>query len=307
MKTLSVVVPVYFNEKSLPTLFLKLRDVEFRLLDEQIKLELIFVDDGSGDHSFVELMKIKEQRPDTKVIKLTRNFGAIHASKTGCRFATGDCFMILAADLQDPPELIFQLIEKWKKGSKFTICTRSTREDPRLTQLFAKVYYWLVRRLVDKTYPTGGFDIALMDKTLLPYLINSNKNIYTPLYMYWLGFKPTIIEYHRPKRPHDHSRWTFKKKITACLNSILGFSIIPIRLITATGLLVSLSSMLFAMVIIVNAFLGKFAVPGFPTIVSLICLLLGLIIVMLGIIGEYLWRTFDSVNARPESVIDEIY
>jgi len=241
------------------------------------------------------------------VIKLTRNFGAVHASKTGFRYVTGDCFIILAADLQDPPELILKMVDHWLQGSKFVICTRNSRQDPLLSKLFARIYYQLLRFFVDKNYPKGGFDLALMDQSLLSFLVNSGKNIYTPLYAYWLGFKPVIIQYDRAKRIHGKSRWTFFKKLSAFFDALLGFSIFPIRFISIIGVFLSIASFIYGSVIVINALLGNAVLPGFPTIVALVSFLLGLIIVMLGIIGEYLWRTFDEVNSRPESVIDEIY
>jgi len=306
-KKISVVVPVYYNEKSLAILFNRLQTVEKELQEKQISLELIFVDDGSQDNSFDELMKIKSQCSDVKIIKLTRNFGAIHASKTGCRFVTGDAFVILAADLQDPPELILQMVDAWLKGSKFTIGVRATREDSFLTRGFATCYYFLLRLMVDKTYPKGGFDMALMDKTLLPYLVNSSKNIYTPLYLYWLGFKPTILHYDRPKRIHGKSMWTITKKIKTFLDALLGFSVIPIRLISLIGFFVALISFGYGLNIVIHALLGAFTIPGYATVVCLIAFLLGLIIMMLGVIGEYLWRIFSEVNHQPEVIIDEIY
>lgn len=307
MKKISIVIPVYYNADSLPVLFTRLLSIEKQLLHNQMTMELIFVDDGSGDHSLAELIKIKEQRQDVRLIKLTRNFGAVHASKTGFRYVTGDCFMILAADLQDPPELILQMVDHWLEGAKFVICTRNSRQDPILSKLFAHIYYKLLRFFVDKNYPKGGFDLALMDKTMQPYLVNSSKNIYTPLYAYWLGFKPIIIKYDRAKRMHGKSRWTFTKKLSAFLDALLGFSIFPIRFISMIGLLLSVASFVYGSVIVINALLGQAVLPGFATIVTLVSFLLGLVIVMLGIIGEYLWRTFDEVNSRPESVIDEIH
>ncbi len=177
MKKVSVVVPVYYNEGSLPPLFAELRAVEEKLLQRGLELELIFVDDGSGDGSYRELLKIKEQRPATRVVKLSRNFGAVHASKTGLQFVTGDCFVVLAADLQDPPELILEMVERWQAGSKFVICVRRKREDPRLTRFFARVYYRLLRFTVVKDYPDGGYDLALMDRAMLPHMQASSKNI----------------------------------------------------------------------------------------------------------------------------------
>jgi dolichol-phosphate mannosyltransferase len=307
MKTISVVVPVYYNEGSLAPLAHELSEVEARLQEREIALELIFVDDGSGDRSFDELLKIKQRRPATKIIKLTRNFGAIHATKTGFRFVTGDCFMNLAADLQDPPDLILQVIEKWQQGSKFVLAARSHREDPLSSRFFAWVYYVLLRLFVVSDYPPGGFDLALMDKAILPYLNNSSKNINTPLFAYWLGFKPDIIEYARRKREYGKSRWNFWKRLKLFIDALLGFSIVPIRMISLIGVIVSLLSFAYGFLILFNTFVGRAAIPGFATIVALISFLLGIVIVMLGIIGEYLWRIFDETNKRPEAVIDEVY
>ncbi len=306
-KKLSVVVPVYFNAESLPPLFERLIEIEHQLSSIEMELELIFVDDGSGDTSLAELLRIKKSRPDTKIIKLTRNFGAVHASKCGFQFVTGDCITILAADLQDPPELVMRMVEKWRAGAKFTICERVSREDPLISKIFATAFYWLLHKLVIDDYPEGGFDIALMDKSLMPHIVNSSKNLYTPLLAYWLGYKPEIIHYHRAKREHGKSRWTFKKKFKAFLDVMLGFSVTPIRLISAFGVFIAILSFAYGTSVIVNAFLGNVPVPGFASLAALITFLLGLVIVMLGIIGEYLWRVFDEVNKRPEVVIDEIY
>ncbi len=307
MKKVSVIVLVYYNEASLPLLFSELVKVENQLGRQDLELELIFVDDGSGDASLKELLKIKEQRESTKIIKLTRNFGGIHALKTGLQFLTGDCFIVLAADLQDPPELIPEMVQLWQQGAKYVLCAREDRMDPLWAKLFAKIYYWLLRLFVLQDYPPGGYDLALMDRVFLPYLRNSAKNINPYLFAYWLGFKPEIIPYQRKERSHGHSRWTFSKKVKLFLDSLLGFSIVPIRAISAIGILVSLVSFSYGLFIVINAFLGRSDVRGFATIVVLLSFLLGLMIVMLGLIGEYIWRIFDEINKRPESVIEEIF
>lgn len=308
MKKISVIVPVYFNADSLPSLFERLKKVEDEIgIKNGMTMELIFVDDGSGDTSLCKLMDLKKSRPETKIIKLTRNFGAVRASKCGMGFVTGDCFLVLAADLQDPPELIHDMVDKWLSGSKYTICKRTSRDDPAISKFFSRVYYRVLRLLVLKNYPEGGYDMALMDKDLLPYLRQSSKQLYLPVLAHWLGYQPEIISYQRPKRVHGRSRWTFSKKFTAMLDVMLGFSVTPIRLISSIGVLVSLSSFIYGGNILFNALKGDMPVPGFASIVVLITFLLGLIILMLGMIGEYLWRTFDEVNKRPEVVIDEIY
>lgn len=307
MKKLSVVVPVYFNEGSLPILFQELLDVERRLLELDVELELIFVDDGSGDGSFGELMKIKAQRPATRLVKLSRNFGAVHASKTGLQFVTGDSFLILAADLQDPPALILEMAHRWLAGAKFVTCMREKRSDPMLSTLYAKIYYHLLRVLVVKNYPDGGYDLALMDKVMLPHMQSSGKNINPNVFAFWLGFKPDVIPYERRKRIHGKSRWTFTKKLKFFLDTMLGFSIVPLRIISVIGMVVSLASLAFVAFVVINGILGRYDVPGFATLASIISFLLGLVICMLGVIGEYIWRIFDEINRRPEAVIEEVY
>jgi polyisoprenyl-phosphate glycosyltransferase len=306
VKKLSVVVPVYFNEGSLPPLHGELRAVEQELTGLGVELELIFVDDGSGDGSFAELTKIKAARPATRLIKLSRNFGAVHASKTGLQFVTGDAFLVLAADLQDPPALIVEMVRRWQTGAKFVICVREKRADPPLTRFYARVYYRLLRVMVVPTYPDGGYDLALMDRVMLPHMQASGRNINPNVFAFWLGFKPDVILYARRERIHGRSRWTFRKKVKFFLDTMLGFSIVPLRLISLTGIVVSLGSLAFVMFVVVNGLLGRYDVPGFATLASIIAFLLGLVICMLGVIGEYLWRIFDEVSRRPEAVIEEI-
>ena len=307
MKKLSVVTPVYYNEESLPELHKQFARVEKQLAELGIELEVIFVDDGSKDNSFRELMRIKEARRNTRVIKLSRNFGAVRASNTGFGFVSGDCFMILSADLQDPPELIVEMAKRWLAGSKYVICERSSREDPITSKLAAYIYYMILRWLVLPSYPQGGYDMALMDREMLPYLQKAGKNVNTPLFAYWLGYEPTVLKYKREPRRHGKSRWTFSKKVKFFLDSILGFSIVPIRMISMVGVLCAAVGLGYGVSVIITTLVNGSAVPGFAAIAAMVSFFFGLIIIMLGIIGEYIWRIFDETSPRPEAVIDEIY
>lgn len=306
MILLSIVVPVYCNQQSLQKLFSKIEVIEQALNEIDIQLELIFVDDGSIDDSYAELRKIKEKRDTTKIIKLTRNFGAISAVKTGIEYCTGDALVFLAADLQDPPELIIDMVKEWRNGHKYVIAVRESRDDPYLSTVFSRVYYKLLRKIVVPEYPHTGFDLALMDKQFLPYLKRVSKHVNFPLFPFWLGFSPKKIFYHRHAREHGKSKWTFLKKTKLLFDSILGFNFMPIRLITLVGILVSLTSLSYGLIVIGSALLGKIPVPGFATMVVIITFLLSLIIVMLGLIGEYVWRIFDEIHNNPVSVIEEI-
>ena len=306
-KTLSLVFPVYFNDGSLTELFQQLAKFEVKLSQHSALLELIFIDDGSADNSLEKLLDFKKTRPTTKLVKLTRNFGAVAATKTGFNFVTGDCFAVMAADLQDPIEKVFEMFLEWKAGHKYVVCQRLSRNDPLTSKLLSKVYYCIIRLVIADDYPSRGFDLMLMDKSMLGFVRDSSKNINTHLYAYWLGFKPKILEYHRPQRQHGKSRWTLSKKINLAINTITGFSVAPIRLVSAFGFLVALASFGFGLAIFAGAIFGTSAVAGFATIVTLICFFGGLILFMLGILGEYIWRIFDNSTTKPESVVDETF
>lgn len=307
-KCLSVIIPVYFNEASIPVLYQQLSGLEEKLLDlYSMRLELIFIDDGSGDRSFAELMRIKAQRPSTKVIKLTRNFGAVEASSLGFHFASGDCCSVIAADLQDPPSQLLNMVSEWRNGSKFVLSRRRSRKDPLLTQIFSKIYYVFVELFVFRNYPKGGFDLMLFDKQILPYLRELNGKVNYQLYLFWLGFRPIILESDRLQRLDGTSRWTFAKRLNHFVNSIAGFSVKPLRLISGFGMLVSIMSFSYGLFVFVIAILNKDRLPGFAAIYVLISFFGGILVAMLSIIGEYIWRIFELANKKPTRVIDEKY
>jgi glycosyltransferase involved in cell wall biosynthesis len=307
VRTLSVVVPVYCNQDSLPLLFDRLRDVEARLRGTGVSLELIFVDDGSTDDSLARLLDIKASRPSTRVIKLSRNFGEFRASKCGIQFVTGDCFSILAADLQDPPELLVEMAARWRDGAKFVVCIRDGRRDPWLSKAASALYYRMVRLFVIPEYPYGGFDLALMDQAFLPFLRDSSKNAPIPLLAFSLGFAPVKLSYHREQRKHGTSKWTLAKKVSSFFDAMLGFSTKPIRVVSAAGVTVAMASLVVAVYTVIDTLAAGAVVPGWASIVALTSFMFGVVIVMLGVIGEYLSRILSEVNKQPEVVIDRIY
>jgi polyisoprenyl-phosphate glycosyltransferase len=307
MKKISVVIPVYNAADTLHPLYDEFCKIEPELLEAEIELELIFVDDGSTDDTLILLLDMKKKRPETCIVKLTRNFGAVKAVKAGFQQVTGDCFMAISADLQDPVDLIPTLAKKWQEGSKYTILARSTRDDPITSKLFSWIFYYLIRKLIFKSYPKGGFDVALMDKVFLEYLNRSGKNINPSLYSYYLGFEPTIIPYDRRKRAKGKSKWGFGRKANYFIDSLLGFSIAPLRIVTAIGAVVALTSFAFGIVIVVSALIKGSPVPGFPSLAALVSFLSGTSLFVSALIGEYVWRIFDQVNQRPESVIEDIF
>lgn len=304
-KTLSVVVPVYYNAESLLALAERLRWLETALETRNMSLELIFVDDGSGDDSFGKLLEIKRQRDATKILRLVRNFGAVAASKTGFRFVSGNCFTILAADLQDPVEQLLKMVDEWLAGNKLVISARRSRDDPASKKFLAAIYYLIVRLLVTSRYPHGGFDMMLMDEDLLPYMRDSSRSTNPNMYVIWLGFTPKILEYDRLKRRYGKSRWTLRKSAQLFVDTMTGFSVAPIRIMSAFGFVAASLSFAYGLWMALNTIILGNPVAGFTTLVVLITFFSSMIILMLGIIGEYLWRTFDLVSRKPESVIAE--
>ncbi len=307
MKTISIITPVYFNEPSLPQLFVELLKLDKELRQRDLLLEIIFVDDGSKDNSLTELRKFKLEYENTKIIKLSRNFGSMQALRTGLRFVSGDAFTFLSADLQDPPELVVQMVDKWLAGSKYVVCAREERKDPLTSRIFSYFYYVLLRIFVVKDYPKGGYDLALMDKTMLPYMQESGKSANLLLFAHSLGLKRDVIRYKRQARAHGKSMWTFSKKLNIFVDSILGCSILPLRYVSIFGIAVSFISFFYGGFVVLNAFFLSAPVPGWASLAALLSILLGVVIFMLGMIGEYIWRIFNEVNGTPDAVVDEVY
>ena len=307
MTLLSIVIPVYFNEESLDKLFYELQKLEESLKKRNFSIELIFIDDGSKDNSLKKIRKFKEKKRNTKIIKLTRNFGAVLALKEGLKHITGDCFTTLAADLQDPPENIIKMIDKWIDGSKFVVCVRESREDSFLKKFLARLFYILIRKLIIPNYPKYGYDMALLDRSILYYLTNSSKTMFYSIHLYWLGFRPDIIFYKRVKRTEGKSRWTLYKNFNTALDVLLGSSPKFAQSLSLFGILISFCSLFYGLLIIASALMGKIPVPGYATIIVILSFFFGLIIFYLSIIQEYLWRIFEEVNKRSEVVVEKIY
>jgi dolichol-phosphate mannosyltransferase len=306
-RILSLVIPVYYNAESLPELAKAIGWLETELTKRAVSLDLIFIDDGSGDSSLVELLKIKSSRPATKVIKLTRNFGAVQAVRAGMRHATGDAVACIAADLQDPVEQVAAMVDVWLGGSKYVISTRRSRVDPLLTRIGARIYYRLLRMLVAPDFPRNGYDFRLMDRAIAKQHEAIPAYVNPMVFEFYLGFKPTILEYDRRERIHGKSRWSFGKRLNLMLDTILGFSVRPLRVFSAIGAITAALSVLYGIFLVVATLMHGGDMPGFPTIVTLMTFFSSLVLLMLGIIGEYIWRIFDRVTQRPESVIDEVY
>ncbi|WP_238651013.1 glycosyltransferase family 2 protein [Paenibacillus piscarius] len=303
---LSIVVPVYFNELNIPHTIPRLQELENIIPD--CDFEFVFVDDGSKDNSFSLLMEAKRQDPRIKIIKLSRNFGSMSAIQAGLNYTTGDCVGIIAADLQDPPELFKDMIEHWKSGKKVVLATREDREESFSQKLFSNTYYYLLEKFALKGYPKGGFDFLLIDKQVVHEVVRiEEKNTNIMSLIYWLGHDQEQIPYVRQERKLGKSRWTLSKKIKLFIDSFVSFSYSPIRFMSFIGVITAILSFLYGVFVIVGTLSGFIELQGWTTIIALITFLLGIIMIMLGIIGEYLWRILDESRERPSYVIDQTF
>jgi len=305
-KKFSIIVPIYFNELNIPHTIPRLKNLQNLL--PQYELEFIFVDDGSKDNSLQLLLDARKEDKRIKVIKLSRNFGSMAAIQSGLHFATGHCIGIISADLQDPPELFADMIKSWEKGNKVVLATRSDREDSFTQKMFSNSYYYLMRKFALKGYPMGGFDFVLIDRQVAQELIDINeKNTNIMSLIYWLGHQQDTFSYVRQQRKFGKSKWTLSKKIKLFIDSFVSFSYAPIRFMSLIGFLTAGLSFIYGIFVIINAILGTVTIQGWTTIVALITFLLGMIMIMLGIIGEYLLRILDESRKRPSFIIDEVY
>jgi len=299
---LSIVIPVYYNELNLPVTYAKLYDM---VLSQVEDYELIMVDDGSKDNSYVEALKLRELDDKVKVIKLSRNFGQHVAIYTGLEHMMGDCAVVISADLQDPPELILQMLDKYKEGNKVVLAIREARNESWHQKLFATLYYKLMKKYAIKDMPLGGFDCFLADKQVVTVLTKiEEKNTSLFAQVLWLGFQRAEVHYTRQVRDIGSSRWTFSKKIKLVIDSLLAFSYFPIRAISIVGLIDCVLSMSYAFYIIIQK-LAFGANTGWSSLMVAIMFTSGVQMLTLGIIGEYLWRNFDESRKRPLYIIDE--
>lgn len=304
MHRFSIVVPVYFNEENLQETVSRLLALESLLVGFEI--ELIFVDDGSQDASLPMLLEWQRKYPrQIQVLSLSRNFGSMSALLAGLTVAKGDCVGVIAADLQDPPELFVEMLEHWKRGCKSVLAVRADRDESATQRFFASAYYKLVRKLALPGYPEGGFDFFLIDRQVQKIIVEiGEKNSHMFNLLFWLGFSPVMIPYTRRARDKGVSRWTFAKKVKLFVDSFIAFSYSPIRAVSAMGALLSVAAFGYAVFVVVARLLWGTPVQGFTTTVLLIAFTSGIQMLMLGVLGEYLWRTLDEVRQRPAYVLD---
>jgi dolichol-phosphate mannosyltransferase len=305
MPKLSVVVAAYNEEGNLPLLYQRVGALDWTALG--LEIEFVFVDDHSRDGTPRLLRELAAKDPRVKVLRFAKNFGSHKAFTAGLEHCTGDAAVILAADLQDPPETIPQLVEKWRAGAKTVWAVRAEREGVSFSdKLFARFYYWLMRKFADVQPPREGADFLLVDRCVLNELRASpEKNTSILLLIQWMGFPQDFITYTKAARHSGRSNWTFSRKLKLAIDSLASFSYAPIRFASLMGVLFGVTGFVYAVIVAARAIWWGSPVQGWPALMCVVLITAGAQLLILGALGEYLWRNFDETRRRPRFIIEE--
>jgi len=303
----SIVIPVYKNEASLPRLISTLTELKNSI---QCELEVVFVVDGSPDNSFGLLRESLHTLPfATQLLLHSRNFGSFAAIRTGLKAARGDFFGVMAADLQEPPELMISFAEALQKDEcDVVVGTRTGRDDPFLSRIASQAFWSLYRKYVVKDMPSGGVDVFGCNRQFRDELLQLQESRSSLIALiFWLGFRRKLIDYSRQARQEGVSGWTFRKKLDYMLDSIFAFSDAPIRALLRLGFIGCLISVLLMVMVFVAKIVGDIPVPGYTATLLVVLFFGALNMFSLGIVGTYAWRTYENSKQRPLAVTSLIF
>ncbi len=303
MSHISICFAVYQNQGSLIQLYERMVH-ELKSNFPDYTYELLFVNDGSRDESLKELLMIRERDVNVKVISFSRNFGQMAAILAGWENATGDCVINMAADLQDPPEQCTLMIKEWEQGNDIVISYRISHATSPSRRLTSRIFY----RLMLPDAPPGGFDFALLDRKPMN-VINSFQEHHR-FYQYdilWVGFKVKFLPYHKLERQSGKSQYNFIKRFRNFYSGFLNVSYFPLRLMATVGGLVALAGFIYALSIIWAYYVNETPFEGWAPIMMLILIIGGVIMLMLGMLGEYVWRILEEIKNRPNYIIKDKY
>lgn len=308
MSKLSIVIPCYYNEDNIPVTMAELIKNE-QLFPPEVSFEYILIDDGSKDNTLAEIKKARALYPGKIIaLKLAGNVGSYNAVVAGMEYATGDCTVIIAADLQDPPELMVQMYEYWKKGFKLVIGNRQDRQESAMQKFFSNTFHSLMKKIALKNIPDGGFDYVFFDRQIREEVVKMgerNSNIF--YLMTWMGYDYINIPYIRKKREIGTSRWTLQKKVKLLIDSLLSFSYFPIRAISVIGICLGIGAFMYGLYIIISRFFGRIDVEGWSALMVVLLFVSSFQMIAIGILGEYVWRGLDASRKRPLYIVEKIY
>ena len=299
----SLVIPVYRNEETIPDLLDAVRGMNGELDDA---LEAVFVVDGSPDRS---LAALTEALPHTglnaKLLEMSRNFGAFAAIRAGLMEAAGPYFAVMAADLQEPPELAVEFFRRLERDTCDVVCgVRAGRDDPWSTRVASSIFWSAYRRLVQPEMPRGGVDVFGCNTTARDALVGLTEAHSSLIgQLVWIGMRREEVPYHRRARKTGESGWTLRKKLAYMLDSSLAFSDLPIRLLFGVGMLALAVAIIYGTIVLVARLTGLIAEPGYAPTVLLISGFGALNALGLSVVGAYAWRAFENTKARPLAIV----
>ena len=308
MKKISVVIPVYYEEDGLAYLKERLWPVLGELQKRGLDWEIVFIDDGSKDKTAFILKNWANEDNKIKVVRFVRNFGSHVAIKTGYRYATGDCAVNLCADLQEPPELMLQMVDAWQNEKADVILLKRLENKGGFSyKLFSKLFYFIINKMSSLPDIFAPIDMFFLDRKVLNNLNRLNEhNICIHALILWLGYDAKEIYFKREERKFGTSGWTLSKKIKMFFDSLIAVSYLPIRFFSIAGLCIIFLSFIYGIFLTINRlFIDHNLIPGWTTIILLILFIGGMLILGIGILGEYLWRTLDEARNRPNSLVLE--
>src|SRR4030042_6913247 len=301
--SLSIVTPAYNEANNLPTLYQRLSSV---LGGMSVHWEWIIVDDHSSDDTFAVIRQITSQDARVKCIRLSRNFGSHIALSCGLRHTSGDSAMVLAADLQDPPEILPTLIAQWQAGAQVVWAVRS-QQDNNTNKLpfFSRLYYFLMRHVLGmKQIPATGADFFLIDRKVVEAFREfGESNTSIVALITWMGFRQVNIMYEKQPRQYGRSGGNLGKKIKLVVVSVTSFSYYPLRLMSIVGFVVALFGFIYAVIVVINRLAGR-PPEGWPSLMVAILVIGGIQMLMMGVLGEYLWRALDEARRAPHYLIE---
>ena len=305
---LSLIITVYRGSSVLDDTIVQLLELEKQL--PNATMEIIAIDDGSDDDSFDVILRNQQKYPNKiRAIRFSKNYGPMAVAQAGIEYARGDCVAVVSQDLQDPPESIVEMFAAWRAGDKVNMTYRIARDEPPFKKLLARSYHFIFRTLTGVNYPHGGLGIFLIDRQIADEIKHNPEN-HTDILLriFSMGSRPRL--HPAPRLPPKlKSNWTFTKNIKLVIDNFIGFSYLPVRLMSLMGIVVALASFAFAGYVFLGKLTGWYPInqpPGWATIVVLLTFLIGLVMLMLGIIGEYLWRILDKVRGRPMFRVEEV-
>jgi dolichol-phosphate mannosyltransferase len=299
---ISIIIPCYNEEENLRVLYERVSSV---MSASEHDFEVLFIDDGSSDNTFGVLRELSSGDNRIRVISMSRNFGSHAGCLAGLIYSRGDAVTFLSADLQDPPELILRLVREWLKGYDVVIGIREWKNEKR--RIFPAIYYHLVRKYALQNMPEMGTDVFLVDRKVVS-AIKEMREKNTSIFglILWSGFRQTLVSYEKGMRYRGVSKWTPGKKIKLFIDTFVSFSYFPIRIISVAGIVLALTGFVYAIAVIANRLFLSQVVEGWTSLMVVLLLVSGVQMLMLGVVGEYLWRSFDESRKRPVFIVDKM-